>query len=81
MPSSPEIDLAIIKEKAGHYITKFGARLGKDEIEPVAFGLKALKLTIIFDENKGSTDNLEEQLTTIKGVQSCEAISVSRALG
>ena len=41
MPESPEVDLDQMKEKATEVINKVG-EVGKTEIEPVAFGLKAL---------------------------------------
>ena len=44
MPESPETDLKKIEIKATEAITAFGGHVGKVEIEPVAFGLKAVKL-------------------------------------
>lgn len=81
MPSSVDVNLDNIKGKTTDMISGFGADLMKEEIEPVAFGLKSLNLTLVFDEEKGSTDSLEEQIAGIEGVQSCEAISVRRAMG
>lgn len=81
MPESPTTDLAKIKKEAERLITSFGARLYRDEIEPVAFGLNALLLTIVSDESKGSTDALEEKINAVKGVESVLVTSVSRALG
>ena len=81
MPVSPDVNLETIKSSATDLIEGFNAQLAKTEIEPVAFGLKALLLTIVFDESRGSSDSLEDQIKEIDGVQSCEAISVRRALG
>jgi elongation factor 1-beta len=81
MPASVETDLGVLKKDANKLIEAFGAKLGKDEEVPVAFGLKALMLTIIFNEDKGSTDDLEAQIATLDSVESCNVTAVSRALG
>jgi len=55
MPDSLDIDLSNIREKTKIISDSFGAELlDKDEIELVAFGLKALKLIFMLDESKGS---------------------------
>ena len=53
----------------------------RKEVEDIAFGLKALKITFVMDESIGSADALEEQLKEIEGVKSVETIDVRRALG
>ena len=80
MPSSPEADLKKIEEKAVEEIKKFGAQIGKIEQEPIAFGLKALKISFFSDESKSNLDPLEESLGKIKNVESVETIEVRRAL-
>ena len=81
MPVSPEINLDDVKDKVKEAITAFGGEVGKEEIEPVAFGLNALILIFVMDENKGSTDELEEQITQIEGINSVECTDVRRAVG
>ncbi len=81
MPTAPDTDLVYIKKEAEKLITCFGAKLYRDEIQPVAFGLKALLLTIVYDEEKGSTDDLEAKINQINCVESVTVTSVSRALG
>lgn len=81
MPSSPEEDLSKIEEVAKKLISKFEGAYHKTEIEPIAFGLKAIKIIFVVDESKGSTDALEEKISSIKGVASVEIIGVTRALG
>ena len=80
MPESPEIDLDAISSKAEELINKYG-EVGKKEIEPIAFGLKALNLIFVMDENKGSTEELENQISELEGVNSVEVTDVRRALG
>ncbi len=82
MPGSPDVDLNELENKVMKEIKKFtGETETKNEIEPVAFGLKALKITFVMDENKGSTEKLENNISKIKGVNSVEVIDVRRAIG
>lgn len=81
MPKSPDIDLNNITEQAKAIIAEKGGEVGKEEIEPIAFGLKALKLTYVIDEALGGTDATEEALVGLEGVQSAEVVDVRRALG
>ena len=81
MPESPEEDLNIIQKEAKKLIEKHGAILGKFEIKPVAFGLNSLNLILVMDENKGSTDDLEKQISAIQGVISVDVTDVRRAVG
>ncbi|MBW2966633.1 elongation factor 1-beta [Candidatus Woesearchaeota archaeon] len=82
MPESPEIDLKKISEEAKNKISDFaGPGEMKIEEQPVAFGLKALNITFVMDESKGSTEPLEESISEIKGVQSVEVTDVRRAIG
>lgn len=81
MPESPEINLDSLREKAKEIGTKFEAELlDKDEIEPVAFGLKALKIIFILDESKGS-DELTDEIAKIEGISSATVVDMRRAVG
>ena len=81
MPDDPERDLQEMRIKTKEVSDNFGAELlDKDEIEPVAFGLKALKLVFYLDENKGS-DDLANEIASIEGVSSAEVIDMRRAVG
>lgn len=82
MPESPDVDLEAVQVKALELVAKFaGEGQTKNEIEPVAFGIKALKITFVMDEDLGSPDALEEPIQAIEGVNSFEIIDVRRALG
>ncbi len=82
MPESPETDLAAIQQAAEEkVIAAVGDGDRKVVLEPVAFGLKALKLTFVADESKGSTDELEAAIAGIPGVNSVEVTDVRRAIG
>lgn len=82
MPESPDVDLDKIEKESKTKIQAFSDNEEmKSEQEPIAFGLIALKIIFVMDENKGSTDKLEEQIKTISGVNSVETIDVRRAIG
>lgn len=82
MPESPDIDLGKIKVDALKAIAEFaGEGDTKQEIEPVAFGLKALNITFVMDEQLGSPDVLADKITEIEGVNSAEITDVRRAVG
>jgi elongation factor 1-beta len=82
MPKSPDTDLNKIETEAKTKIIDFSQNQEiKTEQEPVAFGLKAIKITFVMDESKGSIDPLEEQIKKIEGVNSVETIDVRRAIG
>ncbi|MBS3102753.1 elongation factor 1-beta [Candidatus Woesearchaeota archaeon] len=82
MPDGPESDLSPIQDKAKEEIRKFAGKAEiKVEIEPIAFGLKALKIFFTMDESKGSTDELEDKIREIPEVSSVEAVDVRRAVG
>ena len=84
MPENPEIDLNALEKTLSEKINSF---CGKDnavkgvQVNPVAFGLKALDITFAVDEKRGDTEPLELELAKIEGVNSIEVTSVSRALG
>ncbi|MCE4612132.1 MAG: elongation factor 1-beta [Desulfurococcales archaeon] len=47
--------------------------------EPIAFGLKALKLVVAMPEDmEGGTEKLEEAIKSVEGVDEVEVESVSR---
>lgn len=81
MPENPSVKLELIQEIASKKIAEFGGEVGKTEIEPVAFGLNALKLYFVMNEDIGSTEALENEIKTIRGVGSVEVIDVRRAIG
>jgi elongation factor 1-beta len=82
MPESPDVDLDRVLEEAQKKVTGYaGDTERRVKIEPIAFGLKAIMLTFVFDEQLGSTDNLEKQIEGIEGVQSVEVTDIRRAIG
>lgn len=82
MPSGPDADLNSIERKAKELIVGFaGHTQFKIEIKPIAFGIKSVDVTFVMEENLGSTENLEGQISKIEEVNSVEVTDVRRALG
>jgi elongation factor 1-beta len=50
------------------------------EEEPIAFGIKALKVTMAMPDSGGVQDEIEEKLRKIDGVNSMELVTFSRAI-
>ena len=80
MPSSPETDLEEIKEKTRKLIESGGGKGVKFEEEPIAFGLKAVIVFFLWDEEK-ELEPLENSLEEIENVNSVEMIDMRRAIG
>ena len=82
MPESPEVNLEKLSEEVKKKIADFaGEGETRQEIEPVAFGLKALKITFVMDEAQGSPEPLEKEVDGLEGVNSVEVTDVRRAIG
>ena len=80
MPESPETELGAIKDEASVLLAKEGALNISFEEEPIAFGLKALIVTMAWPEQL-DTDKAENVLKDIKKVSSVEIIDYRRAFG
>ena len=81
MPKNPESNLDEIENQSTKLIKEFSGEVGKKEIEPIAFGLNALKLFFVMDESVGSTEALEDKIKEINEVASVEVVDVRRAIG
>jgi elongation factor 1-beta len=81
MPDSPDSDLKAIELKVTEAINRFGGEVGRVEIKPVAFGLKAIELIFVADEAKGGTDDLESEISGFDDITSVEVIDCRRAIG
>lgn len=73
MPESPETDLGAIKDSVSDNID--AEDMGEEE---VAFGLTAVKVSVIVEDAEGGTDELEQTLAGIEGVQSVETEDVQK---
>jgi elongation factor 1-beta len=49
-------------------------------VEPIAFGLKALKVAVIVNDEEGGTDAVEKALAEVPGVSQAETVCVNRMI-
>ena len=81
MLESPEIDVKKTENLVKEKLASFDIMQIRFEVEPIAFGLNAIKATFVLDENEGPTDAIEEELKSLDGVGSVETVDVRRAIG
>ena len=77
MPDGVEIDLDNLLEKIKSNVPD-GTDCGAVEIQPVAFGLKAIRMNFVRDESLGGTDDIEAAISALEGVAQVEVEMVSR---
>jgi len=75
MPESPEINLEDIKSKITGLLPENAKRHAIEE-KPIAFGLKALEVTIVVPDKTGDTGAFEEAMEKIEGVMSVETVEI-----
>ena len=80
MPNCPEADLEKIKESAKKALEDEGAQNLSFEEEPIAFGLKAIKIKFAWPEEK-NTDLIENSLSKIDNVTEAKIEDYRRAFG
>lgn len=72
MPESPEVDLGVLEGAIR------GAVPVQDlVVEPIGFGLSALKLAVVVPDSEGAPDKVEESLRGLEGVGSAEIVSLT----
>ncbi|MEM0230789.1 MAG: elongation factor 1-beta [Candidatus Woesearchaeota archaeon] len=81
MPNSPEADLSLIEKECRDKIEKYGAKVHSINKVPIAFGLVSLEIVLMVDEKRGSTEELEAELSRISGVESVQVVDVRRGIG
>ena len=73
MPESPEVDLEQLKTALKQKLPG----IQDMKVEPIGFGLKAIKFAAIIIDAGGETDTLETSLSSIPGVERAEIIEVT----
>ena len=77
MPTSPEVNLKEIEDKTKEIVNSEGGFNREYEIEPIAFGLKAIIAFFEWPEEK-EIEYLEEKLGNIENVQSVQTIDMRK---
>ncbi len=76
MPSGVDIDFEAMKEEVKKRIGGIG-RVVEFDLQPIAFGLKALIVKVVVKDEGGITDRIEEELSNIDNVQGVVVEEVS----
>ncbi len=74
MPEDPE-KFEVMKAKVEEAV-----KAEKIEEEPIAFGLKALKVTVVVKDEEGGTEAIEEKLRSIPEVADVQVVDLGRLL-
>ncbi|MEK6848212.1 MAG: elongation factor 1-beta [Nanoarchaeota archaeon] len=80
MPNSPETNLEAIQKEIERIVAENSGKMGKLEIEPIAFGLKAIIATFTWPEEI-ETEKFEKAISSINNVSSVQIIDFRRAFG
>ena len=74
MPEGVETDIDRLQ---GAVRKSLGGRLKKLEVEPVAFGLKAIEVIAVLDDASGEMEKVESSLAALPGVGGVETTEVT----
>lgn len=78
MPADVEVDLNVLKQKIIDSIPA-GARIyGEMTEQPIAFGLKALILTVLVEDGEGGVESVEEAIHNIPEAESIQILEMNR---
>lgn len=76
MPASPDIEMDMIKKQVEQIALELGDLKDMKE-EPIAFGLKALKVLLMVEDQERIAEKVEEKLSNLHGIESVEVESVT----
>ncbi|MHA1583569.1 MAG: elongation factor 1-beta [Candidatus Baldrarchaeia archaeon] len=77
LPESVEVDLKQLLEDIKKNLPE-NAEFKDSKEEPIAFGLKALRIAVVVPDAEGGTDILEEIIKNVKGVGQVEVEHATR---
>lgn len=78
MPKSIDTNLSELKEKITNNLPHGSSIYGNFEIEPIAFGLKALVVTILVNDDEGGIENVEQSIMKIEDAESIQILELGR---
>jgi elongation factor 1-beta len=76
MPESADVPIEELEKRVKDTVS------GIDEIraEPIGFGLSALKVAAVIEDEEGATDALESRLAAVDGIATAEIVDVNRMI-
>ena len=80
MPEGAEVDVQKLGESALQTVKTVqpGAKVQNVEFKPIAFGLKAVEVTVLMSDAAGGPDALEEAFGGLEGVGSASVSQMGR---
>ncbi|MDD2440407.1 MAG: elongation factor 1-beta [Methanosarcinaceae archaeon] len=78
MPADVETDLEALKKKLAAAVPEGSELYGEIQEEPIAFGLKALIVTVIVGDQEGGTEAVEEAFAKVEGAESIQILELGR---
>ncbi|EJG06249.1 Elongation factor 1-beta [Methanofollis liminatans DSM 4140] len=76
MPESADVPIEELEKRVKETVS------GIDEIraEPIGFGLSALKVAAVIEDEEGATDALESRLEAVDGIATAQIVDVNRMI-
>lgn len=76
MPESADVPIEELEKRVKATVS------GIDEVraEPIGFGLSALKVAAVIEDEEGATDALESKLAAVDGIATAEIVDVNRMI-
>ena len=78
MPKSINTDLSLLEKKIEKILPNGSKVYGDWKIEPIAFGLNSLIVTIIINDDKGEIDSIENSIQNVNEVESIQILEMGR---
>jgi len=76
MPESIDVDM----KKLEADLKKKVPSIQDVGVEPIGYGLSALKIAVIVNDEEGGTDAVEKALSEVPGVSQAETVCVNRMI-
>ena len=77
MPDGLEVDLGDMRKNVESKISGF-CKIEQVEIRPIAFGLKALMMNIVVEDEEGMMDRVEQDICSVPGVQNARVFALNK---
>ncbi len=77
MPDGLEVDLDKMRTDVEAKIKGF-CKVEQVEVKPIAFGLKALMMNIVVEDEEGIMDRVEQDIGSVPGVQNARVFALNK---
>jgi elongation factor 1-beta len=77
MPDGLEVDLGKMRTDVEGKIKGY-CKIEQVEIKPIAFGLQALMMNIVVEDEEGMMDRVEQDIGSVPGVQNARVFALNK---